>query len=147
METIMDIRVSDFGLASRQKSGAWRGFQPGAWQSRVNVREFIQRNYTPYEGDDNFLAAPTERTLSMWQLLVPLLAQEREKEVLDISQIPSGILAHGPGYIDRDKEIIVGLQTDAPLKRAIMPFGGWRVVEASLKSYGYEPDPLLSDPQ
>jgi formate C-acetyltransferase len=145
METIMDIRVSDFGLASRQKSGAWRGFQPGAWQSRVNVREFIQRNYTPYEGDDNFLAAPTERTLSMWQLLVPLLAQEREKEVLDISQIPSGILAHGPGYIDRDKEIIVGLQTDAPLKRAIMPFGGWRVVEASLKSYGYEPDPLLSE--
>jgi formate C-acetyltransferase len=145
METIMDIRVSDFGLASRHSSGAWRGFLPGAWQSRVNVREFIQRNYTPYEGDDSFLAAPTERTLSMWQLLVPLLAKEREKEVLDISQIPSGILAHGPGYIDRDKEIIVGLQTDAPLKRAIMPFGGWRVVEASLKSYGYEPDPLLSE--
>ena len=141
----MDIRVSDFGLASRQNSGAWRGFLPGAWQSRVNVREFIQRNYTPYEGDDSFLAAPTERTLSLWQSLGPLLAQEREKEVLDVSQIPSGILAHGPGYIDKDKEIIVGLQTDAPLKRAIMPFGGWRVVEASLKSYGYEPDPLLSE--
>ncbi|MFL6717806.1 MAG: formate C-acetyltransferase [Burkholderiaceae bacterium] len=141
----MDIRVSDFGLASRQNSGAWRGFLPGAWQSRVNVREFIQRNYTPYEGDDSFLAAPTERTLSLWQSLGPLLAQEREKKVLDVSQIPSGILAHGPGYIDKDKEIIVGLQTDAPLKRAIMPFGGWRVVEASLKSYGYKPDPLLSE--
>jgi len=122
---------------------AWRGFTPGTWQRRVNVREFIQRNYTPYEGDTQFLQGPTARTRTLWQQLLPLLAQEREKGVLDVSQIPSGILAHGPGFIDKDHEIIVGLQTDAPLKRAIMPFGGWRVVEASLKAYGYKPDPAL----
>ena len=77
----------------------------------------------------------------MWETLQPLLAKEREKGILDVSQIPSGIVAHAPGYIDKEREIIVGLQTDAPLKRAIMPFGGWRVVAASLESYGYTPDP------
>jgi formate C-acetyltransferase len=134
-----------FDLAQMHTEGAWRGFTPGAWQTRVNLREFIQRNYTPYEEDATFLKGPTERTKSMWAKLVPMLAQEREKGILDVSQVPSGILAHGPGYIDKENEIIVGLQTDAPLKRAIMPFGGWRVVEASLKSYGYEPDPKLVD--
>lgn len=124
---------------------AWRGFAPGMWQRRVDVREFIQRNYTPYEGDETFLQGPTPRTLEIWKKLQSLLSQEREKGVLDVSQLPSGILAHGPGYIDREREIIVGLQTDAPLKRAIMPFGGWRVVAASLKSYGYKPDPHLAD--
>jgi hypothetical protein len=124
---------------------AWRGFAPGAWQSRVNVRDFIQRNYTPYEGDDKFLAAATARTKGMWKTLQPLLAQEREKGILDVSQVPSGILAHDAGYIDKDNEIIVGLQTDAPLKRAIMPFGGWRVVAASLESYGYKPDPRVGE--
>ena len=122
-------------------SSPWRGFAPGTWQSRVNVREFIQRNYTPYEGDGKFLQGATERTQGLWQKLLPLLAQEREKGILDVSQVPSGILAHAPGYIDKEREIIVGLQTDAPLKRAIMPFGGWRVVAASLEAYGYEPDP------
>jgi formate C-acetyltransferase len=137
----------DFRLASERTIGdeAWRGFVPGAWQSRVNVREFIQHNYTPYEGDDAFLQRPTQRTKNLWETLMPMLADEREKGILDVSQIPSGILAHGPGYIDKDNEIIVGLQTEAPLKRAIMPFGGWRVVEASLKSYGYEPDPKLGE--
>ncbi|CAD6517294.1 Formate acetyltransferase [Paraburkholderia hiiakae] len=134
-----------FDLAQMHTEGAWRGFTPGAWQTRVNVREFIQRNYTPFEGDATFLQGPTERTKGMWEKLVPMLAQEREKGILDVSQEPSGILAHGPGYIDKENELIVGLQTDAPLKRAIMPFGGWRVVEASLKSYGYEPDPKLVD--
>src|SRR5688572_11356015 len=129
--------------SSSQTDVAWRGFIPGTWQGRVNVREFIQRNYTPYEGDGGFLQGPTERTRALWQQLLPLLAAEREKGVLDVSQVPSGILAHGPGYIDKDREIIVGLQTEEPLKRAIMPFGGWRVVEASLKSYGYTPDPKL----
>src|SRR5947207_1073013 len=119
---------------------AWRGFAPGAWRTRENVREFIQHNYTPYEGDANFLAGATERTKGMWKTLQPLLAEEREKGILDVSQVPSGILAHGPGYIDKDNEIIVGLQTDAPLKRAIMPSGGWRVVANSLKAYGYKPD-------
>ena len=124
---------------------AWRGFAPGSWQSRVNVREFIQRNYTPYEGDGAFLQGATERTRGMWQTLQPLLAKEREKGILDVSQIPSSILAHEPGYIDKENELIVGLQTDAPLKRAIMPFGGWRVVAASLESYGYKPDERLGE--
>jgi formate C-acetyltransferase len=122
---------------------AWREFTPGMWQSAVNVRDFIQCNYTPYEGDGAFLQGPTSRTRNLWQMLLPLLARERDKGVLDVSQAPSGILSHDPGYIDKEHEIIVGLQTDAPLKRAIMPFGGWRVVEASLRAYGYTPDPRL----
>ena len=124
---------------------AWQGFKPGLWQTRVNVRDFIQCNYTPYEGDSAFLQGATERTRGMWQKLQPLLAKEREKGILDVSQVPSSILAHAPGYIDKDNEIIVGLQTDAPLKRGIMPFGGWRVVAASLESYGYKPDPALGE--
>ena len=128
-----------------QQEKAWRGFAPGKWRSQVNVREFIQRNYTPYEGDGSFLQGATQRTLDVWQKLQPLLAEEREKEVLDVSQIPSGIVAHEPGYIDKEREIIVGLQTDAPLKRAIMPFGGWRVVATSLKAYGFEPDERVGE--
>ena len=124
---------------------AWAGFAPGSWQARVNLREFIQRNYTPYEGDGSFLQGATDRTLGIWRTLQPLLVQEREKGILDVSQVPSGILAHPPGYIDKENELIVGLQTDAPLKRAIMPFGGWRVVAASLESYGYKPDPALGE--
>src|SRR5215510_9218471 len=129
----------------RVSSSPWCGFAPGTWQSRVNVREFIQRNYTPYEGDGKFLQGPTERTKNLWQKLLPLLAKEREKGILDVSQEPSGILAHGPGYIDKERELIVGLQTDAPLKRAIMPFGGWRVVAASLEAYSYKPDERVGE--
>ena len=95
---------------SEQWEIAWRGFAPGTWQHRVNLRDFIQRNYTPYEGDGAFLAGPTQRTRNMWQTLQPLLAKEREKGVLDVSQVPSGILAHAPGYIDKANEIIVGLK-------------------------------------
>jgi formate C-acetyltransferase len=123
---------------------AWRGFKPGVWQTRINTRDFIQRNYTPYEGDASFLAGATERTKKVWAKLLPLIAEETKKGVLEVSQEPSSIVAHGPGYIDKDLELIVGLQTDAPLKRAIMPKGGWRVVEASLKAYGYEPDPQIA---
>lgn len=119
---------------------AWRGFRPGTWNTRVAVRDFIQHNYTPYEGDASFLAGATERTRNLWKKLLVLLAEETKKGVLDVSQVPSTITAHGPGYIDRKLELIVGLQTDAPLKRAIMPKGGWRVVEASLEAYGFEPD-------
>jgi formate C-acetyltransferase len=137
--------AADSKPTSNVTEAAWRGFAPGIWQERVNVRDFIQRNYTPYEGDGQFLAGPTERTRGLWQNLAPLLAKEREKGVLDVSQVPSGILAHAPGYIDKEREIIVGLQTDAPLKRAIMPFGGWRVVADSLKAYGYEPDAQLGE--
>jgi formate C-acetyltransferase len=130
-------------MVPNKSEDAWRSFAPGAWQRRVHVRDFIQLNYTPFEGDAAFLAGPTERTRGLWEKLLPMLAEERAKGVLDVSQVPSGILAHAPGYIDKGREIIVGLQTDAPLKRAIMPFGGWRVVEASLEAYGYKPDPTL----
>ncbi|QNK02131.1 formate C-acetyltransferase [Dyella telluris] len=138
------MAAASFELGGLNQS-AWRSFAPGSWQERVNVREFIQRNYTPYEGDDSFLQGATERTRGMWQTLQPLLAEEREKGILDVSQVPSGILAHDAGYIDKNNEIIVGLQTDAPLKRAIMPFGGWRVVAASLESYGRTPDPAVGE--
>src|SRR6187402_2981534 len=121
-------------------NAAWRGFKGALWQKEINVRAFIQLNYEPYEGDDEFLAPATKRTQGIWQKLQELFVEERKKGVLDISQVPSSILAHGPGYIDRDNEIIVGLQTEAPLKRAIMPNGGLRMVVSALTAYGYEPD-------
>src|SRR6187402_3026822 len=119
----------------------WDGFNTGLWQKEINVRDFIQQNYTPYDGDDAFLAPATARTQAIWNRLTELFVEERRKGVLDVSQIPSSITAHAPGYIDRENEIIVGLQTDAPLKRAIMPNGGFRMVATALKTYGYEPDP------
>ena len=119
----------------------WRGFRTGLWQREINVRDFIQQNYGPYEGDESFLASATPRTRKIWDELSKLFVEERKKGVLDISQIPSSITAHGPGYIDRENEVIVGLQTEAPLKRAIMPNGGFRMVLGALKTYGYEPDP------
>ena len=121
----------------------WRGFQFGVWQREINVRDFIQQNYSPYDGDESFLAPATERTESIWNRLKELFKEERKKGVLEISQVPSSITSHAPGYIDRDKEIIVGLQTEAPLRRAIMPTGGLRMVINSLKAYGYEPDPHM----
>jgi formate C-acetyltransferase len=126
-----------------EKVAQWEGFTPGLWQSGINVRDFIQQNYTPYEGDESFLAPATQRTKKIWAQLNRLFVEERKKGVLDISQIPSGITAHAPGYIDRDNEVIVGLQTEAPLKRAIMPNGGFRMVLSALKTYGYEPDPHI----
>ena len=122
---------------------AWRGFKPGLWQRDVNVRWFLQQNYTPYEGDGAFLAGPTERTQNIWKKLQALFVEERKKGVLDISVVPSSITAHAPGYIDRENEVIVGLQTEAPLKRAIMPNGGLRMVLSSLKTYGYEASPAV----
>lgn len=118
----------------------WRGFQPGLWQKEINVRDFIQQNYTPYHDDETFLAGATARTENLWKKLERMFVEERRKGVLDVSQIPSSIVAHAPGYIDRPNEVIVGLQTDAPLKRAIMPNGGLRMVTTALKAYGYEPD-------
>jgi formate C-acetyltransferase len=118
-------------------------FRKGLWQTEINVRDFIQQNYTPYEGDEAFLAPATPRTQNIWKRLNELFVEERKKGVLDISQIPSSITAHAPGYIDREHEIIVGLQTEAPLKRAIMPNGGLRMVVNALKAYGYEPDPAV----
>src|SRR5262245_26705350 len=120
---------------------AWRGFRTGLWQKEIDVRDFIQQNYEPYEGDGSFLAPATQRTRKIWDRLKDLFVEERKKGVLDVSQIPSSITAHPPGYIDRETEVIVGLQTDAPLKRAIMPNGGFRMVAGALEAYGYKPDP------
>ena len=124
---------------------AWRSFKPGLWQRDINVRWFLQNNYTPYDGDDSFLAPATERTKAIWKKLTEMFPEERKKGVLDVSLIPSSITAHAPGYIDKDNEVIVGLQTDAPLKRAIMPNGGWRMVLSSLKTYGYEAPQAVID--
>src|SRR6201993_5156409 len=124
---------------------AWRGFKPGLWQRDINVRWFLQQNYTPFDGDHSFLAPATERTKRIWKKLEDLFVEERKKSVLDVSLIPSSITAHAPGYIDKDNEVIVGLQTDAPLKRAIMPNGGWRMVLTSLKTYGYEAPESVMD--
>ena len=119
----------------------WQGFTEGNWTKEVNVRDFIQKNYTPYEGNAEFLTAPTEKTQQLWHQVLELMKQEREKGVLDVdTKVPTSITAHAAGYIDRDLEKIVGLQTDRPLKRAIMPFGGIRVVKAGLEAYGYQLD-------
>ncbi|MFF5470753.1 formate C-acetyltransferase [Streptomyces achromogenes] len=124
---------------------AWRGFAGRRWRDRIDVRDFIQANYTPYEGGPEFLAGPTERTLAVWRKVSALFPEERRKGILDVdAATPSTITSHAPGYIDRDRELIVGLQTDAPLKRAIMPGGGLRMVENGLRAYGYEPDPFVS---
>jgi formate C-acetyltransferase len=128
-------------LAYKRTLPQWEGFKGGFWQHEINVRDFIQQNYEPYEGDESFLAPATERTKKIWAQLNELFVEERKKGVLDISQLPSSITAHAPGYIDRDNEVIVGLQTEAPLKRAIMPNGGLRMVLNALKTYGHEPDP------
>ncbi|PFG43404.1 formate C-acetyltransferase [Isoptericola jiangsuensis] len=125
---------------------AWEGFTPGPWCDGVDVRDFIQRNYTPYTGDGAFLAGPTARTSALWARLSEMFPAEREKGVHDVSwDVPAGITAHEPGYIDVENEIVVGLQTDAPLKRAIMPYGGWRMVEGALNTYGYPVDAKLRE--
>ena len=118
----------------------WTGFIPGAWQDEINVRDFIQRNYSPYEGDASFLAGATERTKKENALLAELRKKEQEKGgVLDVdTETVSSLTHYQAGYLDRDLELIVGLQTDAPLKRGINPFGGMRMVESSCKAYGYE---------
>jgi formate C-acetyltransferase len=129
--------------AENQSASGWKGFKTGLWQKEINVRDFIQQNYQPYHGDGSFLAPATERTTKIWAQLSQLFIEERRKGILDVSQIPTSITAHGPGYIDRENEVIVGLQTEAPLKRAIMPNGGFRMIVNALKTYGYEADPAV----
>jgi formate C-acetyltransferase len=119
----------------------WNTFKPGIWSTEVNVRDFIQTNYTPYEGNDAFLTAPTKRTLKLWDEVLELMKEEREKGILDAeTKIPSGLTSHGPAYLDKELEQIVGFQSDKPLKRNIMPNGGVRTVAKALQSYGYELD-------
>lgn len=116
----------------------WNGFEAGTWTSMVDVRDFIQKNYTPYEGGQEFLVGPTEKTLRLWDTLEKnYLSVEREQRVFDVdTETPADVDAFGPGYISEDDDVIVGLQTDVPLKRAMMPFGGWRMVEAAIKEAG-----------
>ncbi len=124
----------------------WRGFRPGDWTNSINVRDFIVRNATPYTGNEDFLAGVSQRTKAVWAKLQPYFADERKKGVLAVdTKTPSTLLAHKAGYIDRDNEIVVGLQTDQPFKRAIFPFGGLRMVEAGIKAAGFEPDPSVHE--
>lgn len=133
-------------LTSGDVGDPWRGFRGESWRESIKPRMFLQENYSPYEGDEGFLAGATERTTKLWARLTAMFPRERERGVYDVDpHTPASINAHAPGYIDRDAELIVGLQTDAPLKRAIMPNGGWRVVETSLRSYGYEVDPRIAE--
>ena len=126
----------------------WEGFEGSLWKEEVNVRDFIQKNYTVYDGDQSFLAGPTDATNKLWGILQGLQKEERAKGgVLDMeTKVVSGITSYGPGYIseaDKDLEKVVGLQTDKPLKRAFMPFGGIKMAEQACSTYGYEPDPEL----
>ena len=125
---------------------AWRGFKEGNWKDNIDVTEFIRLNYTEYLGDDSFLEGPTEATTELWKSLSEKFKVEREKGIYDAeTKIPSQIDAYGPGYINKDLEKIVGLQTDAPLKRAIFPNGGLRMVKNSLESFGYKLDPQTEE--
>lgn len=124
----------------------WQGFTEGSWTREINVRDFIQKNYNPYDGNAEFLADATVRTHQLWTQVAELMKLEREKGVLDVdTKVPTSITAHDAGYIDRELEQIVGLQTDKPLKRAIMPYGGIRVVKAGLEAYGYKLDPQTEE--
>lgn len=124
----------------------WNGFVGELWKNEINVRDFIQCNYIPYTGDDSFLEDATENTKKVWNKLTEMFKVEREKGIYDAeTKIPQAIDAYGPGYIDKDAEVIVGLQTDAPLKRGIFPKGGLRMVKNSLEAFGYEIDPLTEE--
>ena len=122
----------------------WKGFKGRIWKEEVNTRDFIQQNYKPYDGDASFLAEPTEATNKLWGKLQELQKEERAKGgVLDMeTHIVSGLTAYGAGYIDesmKDLEAVVGLQTDKPLKRAFMPYGGIKMAEQACETYGYTP--------
>lgn len=121
----------------------WDGFKSGKWSKEIDVRDFIQKNYEPYEGDDSFLAAPTEATKKLWDQVLDLNQQERDAGgVLDAdTKVVSSLTSHGAGYLDKNLETIVGFQTDKPFKRSLQPFGGIRMSESALKAYGFEIDP------
>lgn len=125
----------------------WQGFKGGKWQDEVDVRDFIQNNYKPYNGDESFLEGPTESTNTLWAKLQKLQKEERAKGgVLDMeTEVVSSLTAYGPGYLDKDLEKVVGLQTDKPLKRAFMPYGGIRMSEEACETYGYKPSEKLHE--
>ena len=125
----------------------WTDFVGGKWEKEINVRDFIQKNYTPYDGDDSFLAGPTQNTTDLWAMVMDLTKKEREAGgVLDMdTKVVSTIVSHGPGYLDKDKETIVGFQTDKPFKRSMQPYGGIRMAEKACADNGYEVDPEISE--
>ena len=125
----------------------WNGFQSGVWEREINVRDFIQKNYTPYDGDDSFLVGPTQNTRDLWDQVMDLTRQEREAGgVLDMdTKIISTITSHGPGYLNKEKETIVGFQTDKPFKRSLQPYGGIRMAEKACADNGYQVDPEISE--
>ncbi|MBQ4315889.1 MAG: formate C-acetyltransferase, partial [Oscillospiraceae bacterium] len=125
----------------------WEGFEGGTWKKEIHVRSFIKHNYTPYDGDEAFLASPTDNTVSLWSTALDLFKKEREAGgVLDMdTKVISTITSHAPGYLDKEKEKIVGFQTDKPLKRALMPYGGIRMAEKACRDNGYEIDPGVKE--
>ena len=125
----------------------WTGFVPGVWEREINVRDFIQKNYTPYDGDDAFLAGPTQDTKDLWDQVMDLTKKEHEAGgVLDMdTRVISTITSHGPGYLNKDKETIVGFQTDKPFKRALMPYGGIRMAKKACEDNGYTLDPEIEE--
>ena len=143
----MSTATTDRPAAETAPDDAWAGFAPGPWQETIDVRDFILRNYTPYSGDASFLAGPTEKTLRLWDHLErTYLSEERRRRVYDVdTETPADIDAFPAGYISEDDDVIVGLQTDVPLKRAMMPSGGWRMVETAIREAGKEPDPRIKE--
>ena len=125
----------------------WKGFETGTWKKEINVRSFIKHNYTPYDGDETFLEGPTQDTIDLWEQVLDLTKQERDAGgVLDMdTKTISTITSHAPGYLNKDKEKIVGFQTDKPFKRALMPYGGIRMAEKACKDNGYEIDPEIKE--
>ena len=138
--------MSDTQTYAAAAKRAWQGFAAGRWMHHIDVRDFIQRNVTPYADDGSFLAGPSARTLAVWEKLQPLFKEEIGKGVLDVdAKTPSTIVSHEPGYIDRSNKVIVGLQTNRPFKRALMPLGGWRMIEYELTTAGFAPDPAVKE--
>jgi formate C-acetyltransferase len=133
-------------MEQTESKDPWRTFSGHLWKREIDVRDFIISNVKPYSGSADFLTKPTARTLAVWERLQPYFREELKKGVLDVDPTtPSSLTSHGPGYIDRDNEVIVGLQTDKPFRRAIMPVGGYRMVESGLKATGHQLDPAVRD--
>ncbi|MCH8524524.1 MAG: formate acetyltransferase, partial [Balneolales bacterium] len=131
--------VLDLPFLTQESPSCYRNFTNGEWMHEINVRDFIQKNYKPYENDASFLAEPTDDTRLLWQQVLNLMIEEQKRGVLDAeTTMVSSIVAHGPGYIDKSLEKVVGLQTEKPLKRALMPFGGVRMAKNALESNGFE---------
>ena len=141
----VSITIWQAQIGGKSLRTEWTSFKEGIWEKEINVRDFIQKNYTPYDGDEAFLVGPTERTKELWAQVMDLSEQERQKGgVLDMdTKIISTITSHGPGYLDKDKETIVGFQTDKPFKRSLQPYGGIRMAIKACEENGYQVDPQI----